>query len=292
MPPREDTRPHSDLDPASLGPRLLAVVPHPDDEALAIGGTLAAAAAVGIEVRVAFLTDGDGYVRGAAAQRGRTIPILELPRAALVPADFQRLGEVRVAEAVASLRALGLEPGDGIFLGLPDGRLSAMRATPDAPVAGASGHTDTRDGSWAPGSPYTGESVSRSLQDLVAWLDPTCVLLPHPADGNADHRAAAWFANAALDETGCAATRLSYLVHAGTWPHMTSVARGLRPPGRFIRSGRWSRTLLGPEARSAKTAAIEAHASQTAIRDLAWFMRSFDRADEWLEAAGGPGTDR
>ncbi len=54
-------------------PRLMAVVAHPDDEALGFGGTLAKYAAEGVEVFVLSATRGDaGRYRGHCREVTRT----------------------------------------------------------------------------------------------------------------------------------------------------------------------------------------------------------------------------
>jgi LmbE family N-acetylglucosaminyl deacetylase len=85
--------------------RLLAVFAHPDDESLVAGGTLAACAAAGVEVRVVSVT------------RGEAGPIAD-------PALATRrsLGDVRAGELRAAAAALGF--GAVECLDYPDGELS------------------------------------------------------------------------------------------------------------------------------------------------------------------------
>jgi LmbE family N-acetylglucosaminyl deacetylase len=84
---------------------LLVIAPHPDDESLGMGGTIAAAVEAGVPVTVAFLTCGEGSHRGSASY----------PPAAL--ATQRRL------EALEALRQLGLGAEHAVFLDLPDGGL-------------------------------------------------------------------------------------------------------------------------------------------------------------------------
>src|SRR2546425_648865 len=58
------------------GSRLLLLAPHPDDEALAMGGLLQRAAAVGATIHVAFITDGEDnpWPQRAADRRWRIGP--------------------------------------------------------------------------------------------------------------------------------------------------------------------------------------------------------------------------
>jgi LmbE family N-acetylglucosaminyl deacetylase len=84
--------------------RLLAVFAHPDDESLVAGGTLAACAAAGVEVRIVSVTHGE---RGPIAH-----PSL---------ATRASLGAVRAAELRAAAVALGV--GAVQCLDYPDGAL-------------------------------------------------------------------------------------------------------------------------------------------------------------------------
>ena len=86
------------------GIKVVAVIPHPDDESYAMGGTLALLAKRGAKVRILCLTDG-----GAG-------------RAVNPPADSSlSLGEVRSQELEASARALGCV--EAVVMGLPDGNV-------------------------------------------------------------------------------------------------------------------------------------------------------------------------
>lgn len=94
--------------------RLMAVLAHPDDEALGVGGTLAKYASEGVDVRLVTATRGDagrfrGYRSGEDGHPG--------------PAAVGRIreGELRAAAAVLGLRNVSV-------LGHPDGQLD--RAVP------------------------------------------------------------------------------------------------------------------------------------------------------------------
>ncbi len=87
--------------------RLLGIFPHPDDEAYSAGGTLARAAAAGVDVYVLCAT------RGEAGQI--VTPDLATP---------ETLGAVRERELHAACAALGIHPP--LFLGYRDGTLPAV----------------------------------------------------------------------------------------------------------------------------------------------------------------------
>ncbi|WP_439534012.1 PIG-L deacetylase family protein [Polymorphobacter sp.] len=82
------------------------VVPHPDDETLGCGGLVAAAAALGLDVTVTLLTDGDASHPGSRAWP---------------PARLARRRRQEAIEAVA-----GLTGGAGrvVFAGASDGQLA------------------------------------------------------------------------------------------------------------------------------------------------------------------------
>jgi LmbE family N-acetylglucosaminyl deacetylase len=91
-------------DDAQLRRSALVIAPHPDDDALGCGGTIARKRSLGVDVAVVVLTD------GAFANR-------ELM-------DRDELAEMRGREELASLDVLGVGPHRTWFLGLRDGALA------------------------------------------------------------------------------------------------------------------------------------------------------------------------
>jgi LmbE family N-acetylglucosaminyl deacetylase len=83
----------------------LVFAPHPDDETLACGGTIARKVAAGADVRVVFMTD------GSASHPGVIAPDVLRP--------------MRREEARKAAKALGLEDEALAFLDFPDGILAA-----------------------------------------------------------------------------------------------------------------------------------------------------------------------
>lgn len=80
---------------------VLVVAPHPDDETIGVGATIAGLARQGARVRVLFLTDGEASHAGVLG-----------------------LGERRAAEATEALTSLGVPTGRSERLGWADGRLA------------------------------------------------------------------------------------------------------------------------------------------------------------------------
>lgn len=89
------------IDARSLG-RTLVLAPHPDDESLGCGGTLALLRRAGFSVHVIFMSDGTQ----------------SHPNSATYPAE--RLRDLRESEAMEALRALGISEKEATFLRLPD----------------------------------------------------------------------------------------------------------------------------------------------------------------------------
>jgi LmbE family N-acetylglucosaminyl deacetylase len=79
--------------------RVVAVAPHPDDEVLGVGGTLARFAAVGAAIALAAVTDGE---------RSH-------------PGQEDTLRRLRPAESAAAATRLGIVPAQTCRLGHPDG---------------------------------------------------------------------------------------------------------------------------------------------------------------------------
>ena len=138
--------------------RLMAVLAHPDDESLGVGGTLAKYAAEGVEVFLLTATRGD-----AGRFRGHRSDDPQHP-------GRLALAEIREAELRAAASALGLR--DVSLLGYPD--LQLDRANPRAAVERIVGH------------------VRRVRPDVVVTFGPD------GAYGHPDHIAISQFTTAAI----------------------------------------------------------------------------------------------
>ena len=84
--------------------RLVVVAPHPDDETLGLGATVAHLVMAGVEVQVVSVSDGGGAHPGAS------------------PRERIRLEDTRRAELLRATGILGTRPP--VALGLPDGQLA------------------------------------------------------------------------------------------------------------------------------------------------------------------------
>ncbi len=90
--------------------KLLAVIPHPDDESLGLGGTLAKYAAEGVEIYLLMATRGE---------RGWTGPAEENP-------GLEALGQLREKELRAAAQVLGVR--EVAFLDWIDGEVDQVDA--------------------------------------------------------------------------------------------------------------------------------------------------------------------
>ena len=161
--------------------RLVVVSPHPDDEVLACGGLLALHAQRGGASAIIAVTDGEAsHARDPAWQ----------------PA---RLASARRVERRSGLARLGLTPGVGTRLGLPDSAVA---------------------------------SHSRALQQaLRRLLRPSdCVVSPWRLDGHPDHDATGADTAQVCGELGCR------LIEAPVWMWQWSAPADTRVPWQRLRA--------------------------------------------------------
>ena len=101
--------------PLSASARTLVFAPHPDDEVLGCGGTIALKVMAGAPVQVVIMTDG-------RASHARFV-------------DAATLIQMRRAEAIEASKGLGLDPSDYVFLDFEDNRLREHAAQAQQRVA-------------------------------------------------------------------------------------------------------------------------------------------------------------
>ncbi len=191
---------------------IMVIAPHQDDETLGCGGLIALKRQQGIEVHVVFLTDG-----------GQS----PLPPDGGV--DREELPRVRVLEARAAMRELGVPESSVHGLGLPDGKLKQL------PEAARS------------------EAIDR-LCALIGEHEPASVFVPHWDDGHGDHEAGFEMAVEAVRRTNSGIRVFQYTIW-GPWLHPLYRAASLRD----LRSA--YRLPIG-EVQAEKIAAIQAYTSQ------------------------------
>jgi LmbE family N-acetylglucosaminyl deacetylase len=268
--------------PAHL--RLLVFAPHPDDETLAAGGLIQRVLATGGQVRVVFVTNGDGYVDGVRREVNRVHTSTQ---------DFIQYGERRHEEALQALTRLGIATSNGLFLGFPDDGIDDLWA-----------------GHWSPRRPYTSpytrfdrpsykESLSRQVEYAGTDLEdeitrtlrdfrPDWVLLPDPRDRHPDHCTTGVFVLDALRQlradggTQFSHTRaLTYLVHYPDYPASPAWVReiagagvgGSATAGRALSATRWLNLPLAPGELARKREALGAYQSQVLVMQP--FLKQF-----------------
>ena len=97
--------------------RLVVFSPHPDDETLGAGGLIQQVLRRGGEVKVIFMTSGDGYPEGVEMEDRIAHPTAQ---------DYREYGTLRQKEALRVLATLGMKEKNIIFLGFPDGGLYSI----------------------------------------------------------------------------------------------------------------------------------------------------------------------
>lgn len=190
--------------------RLLVVAPHPDDEVLSAGGLMQRVKSSGGDVRVLYLTSGDGaflanpvsWVRGSDIRR--------------------RLGTRRMGEAVDALSVLGFDDEASVFFGFPDrGLIPIWRNHLQDESAYWSRRTRSKHVFYYDlknhGSPYVGSALLEAIQVELMEFNPTMVMTPVLWDSHPDHKAANLFVKAALAGLPIRPRIYSYVVHYPKW---------------------------------------------------------------------------
>lgn len=193
---------------ASLGSTVI-IVPHPDDEALGCGGLLALLRQAGQDVRVVLVSDGT-----MSHPNSRKFP----------PAARQAL---RKSELEASLRCLGVNPDQVLYLNLPDGAV--------------------------PGTGPETEAPAQAIRQFLAAHPSQTVLVPWRRDPHPDHRATYALLQRALAGFSSPPRVIEYLV----WAWERAAPADLPRPGEATG---WRLDIQSVLA--LKQAAIAAHTSQ------------------------------
>ncbi len=114
-------------------------------------------------------------------------------------------GEVRQAEALASLGHLGVASENVSFLGLPDGGLEQIwyhhhsPADPYLSVLLASDHSPYA-GAAVPNLPYARDSIVAVMKTYITQYKPAMIVTGHPDERHVDHRTNNWLAVKAMQE--------------------------------------------------------------------------------------------
>lgn len=269
--------------PPTSAQRLLIFAPHPDDETLGCAGLIQQAQRAGADVRVVFLTNGDGF-RVAVERQYRTVRVK--------PSDYVRFAELRQQEARRALVHLGVYRDAIHFLGYPDRGLTALWNqywSPERPYVSPYTRTSRSPypNAYREGAIYCGADLLQDIQAILLAARPTDVYVTHPSDDHPDHAAASAFVTLALlqqqdDWPWARASRLHYyLIHRGDWPNPQGLHtdQALTLPNEMMGlDTAWRARTLTTEQVERKEESILAYASQTAV--MKRFLLSFARRCE------------
>jgi LmbE family N-acetylglucosaminyl deacetylase len=253
---------------------ILVVSPHPDDETLCCAGVMQRALAQGAKVGVVWVTGGDSFELDARLVERRLRP---------GTLGLRKLGDLRVAEAMAAAERLGIAPANRILLGYPDRGIQRLmldhffvpyrsRYTNESSVAFANALT--------PQAPYEGRALDADLRRVIDRLAPTHVFVASPLDAHPDHSTSGEFVMRVLGERNQLDRLYYWIVHGGfDWPRPRGLHRehDLVPPER-ARDLPWLRFELTRAEQDTKLAALQAHHTQMEI--MRPFLRAFVRKNE------------
>ena len=266
------------------GVRLLVFAPHPDDETIAAAGFIQRVLRNGGQVRVVFVTNGDGFT-DAVRQEVRPRPTLST--------DFIEYGKRRQNEARQAVLRLGLRPEDAVFFGFPDGGIDDLwyghwsRTHPytspftrfDRPRCG------TVFSRWLR---YTGSDLKRLISSTFREFDPDWVLIPDLRDTHPDHSMTGVFVLDALQDLRRRSVGsfsglevLTYLVHYPNYPVQSGWVRQITLSGvggcptvrGVLASADWLPLPLSIQEMATKDDALEAHQSQ--VQTMSSFLQQF-----------------
>jgi len=260
--------------------KLLIVAPHPDDETLSAGGLMQHVHEAGGQVRVVYLTDGDGYPEGV-----RFEDRVESP----TPSDYRGYGRQRKREARAALAKLHLDRASALFLDFPDGGLSKLmrRYWSERRVAFRSPYTrmdrPPKSDIIVAATEYRGEDLTQELARAIGEYQPTLILVPRKEDQHEDHCASWFFLMDALTDvervhSDYTPEVLNYIIHWYSWPFEDEAAELVPPPGLRGGTSGWIRLPLSKQEQRSKRAAIKNYRTQVHV--MSWFLDGFARSNE------------
>jgi len=176
---------------------ILIFAPHPDDETLACGQTIARSIKEKKKVLVVFLTNGDASPESAAG-------FVKKAPAEMTAQDYLRLGRERQAGALRAGARLGLKNKDIIFLSYPDQGLASLweGAGNDQYRSGTTGlDCSAYPLTWGRARmAYSRDDLLRDVKQIITENRPSRIYAPSPLDDHGDHQAAANFINRALND--------------------------------------------------------------------------------------------
>jgi LmbE family N-acetylglucosaminyl deacetylase len=277
---------------------ILVFAPHPDDESLGCAGVILRGVRLGLRVRVAFLTNGDGYPRAAATLREKEVKDLDAE-------DFLALGRARQQQARQAAAALGLGADGLIFLAYPDAGLSVLTDKPgDSYRSKFTGKSSTyalefpdyHSQAHGKPAPYVRSAALGDVRELIEALRPGQIYVTSGVDKHPDHKATFALVREAAVAAAFQGEFYTYLIHSGPGAHQWPWPARADPNAKFeahvvdgqsIPSGLpWppdERRPLSPAEAALKLKAIREYTLEIQLqRD---YVESFVKAEEifWRE---------
>ena len=255
------------------GLRVIIFSPHPDDESLAAGGLIHRVINSGGEVRVVFVTNGDGYPEAIRRKLGHPSRSSH---------DFIDYGKHRYEEALQALCELGVPAEDAISLGFPDDGIDDLlnnywsKLTPYTSPHTRLSSAVYKD-SYSRWTVYAGVNLKDAMAEILENFSPDWIVMPDPRDYHPDHCATGLFVLEALREMnqeGDISFKniqiLTYLVHFKDYPTSPEWMKEVQRSGLFmsatggaiLSSTEWFQLPLSEEDVEAKERALLAHQSQ------------------------------
>ena len=238
--------------------RILIISPHTDDEILSSGGLMQEALAIGAQIKIIYLTNGDNNYFSV---------IKENKSFKETPNDFLSLGEKRMKEGNEATSVLGVSSSSLVFLGYPDNGLkyllNANFLTPYTHKASKLNY-NPYSGTYREKQLYTGINLFNDLKEIINQFQPTIIILPHFRDLNPDHQATYYFVVNALEGNDQRIKLFGYLVHYRYYPlekglHLNQF---LYPPARLFTKEGWVSFDLTEEQEKLKLGALYKNQSQ------------------------------
>ncbi len=262
--------------------KILVIAPHPDDEALGLGGLIQSAKAANAKIKVIYLTNGESNEVSALFYQKRPL---------LLRSDFLKSGLIRKNEAIEAMTNLGMSSEDLIFFGYPDGGTLNIWIKHWGPVkAFRSFFTRINKvpylDEFSYGHNYKGDEVVHDFEKVFLSFGPTHIFVTAPFDLNSDHQAAYLYSEVALLNLGeqlkPAPQVHLYLIHAHRWPNPRKYLPNepLPVPAHidWQNQVRWNSFSLNTKQVAVKKELILKYKSQIAYKKN--FLLSFARANE------------
>lgn len=262
--------------------RILIFAPHPDDEIVATGGLIYEALKSGFEIKIVFITNGDGFGDLITTEmHSRKSEIKSINEAIT-------LGYERQIEAIQAAKILGLTSENLIFLGYPDRGVSYLWFSHWSKLY-TSAFTlksySPYNNSYTQKVAYKGENLSKDIRSIISSFKPDLIFTPLFFDMHPDHWGTSCFVIselANLREANNNWTRnikvYSYLVHYGkiSWPKEWGYkpSKKILPPLELQRAPiKWISFPLTEEAVQIKLKSISEYKSQIVL--IGGFLKAF-----------------